>query len=164
MRKEAGIFAITALFLGSAALLAGDQASAQLFRVYAGVFSASPISKAEFETLKPGLEKEGFSTSDGIYWRMSDATGSVLITALPRFGSFSVQYTPSVPSVFGDSALAALISKSESVEVYDGDVITIRVGSSSLSKEQRKGTRSEYLKFDLRGGMWRQTDVDVEWK
>jgi hypothetical protein len=168
MQRNSGLLAAAVFFSGAVALLAGEQAkkltSAQLFSTFSSVFSQSPISKGEFETLKPGLEEDGFSTSDRLTWRMSDASGRVLITALPDQGMFAVQYRPLAPSAFGDSALAALINKAEIVEVDDGDVIVITVASRGLSKDTRKGTRSERLKFNLRGGVWQETRVDVDWK
>jgi len=77
---------------------------------------------------------------------------------------FPVQYRPSIPSTFGDSALAALINKAENIEVDDGDVIFIAIASRELSKDRRQGTRLECLKFNLRGGIWQETLVDVDWK
>jgi hypothetical protein len=64
----------------------------------------------------------------------------------------------------GDSALAALIGKSANIEIEDGDVIVITVGTRELSHGARTGTRMEYLKFNLRGGMWQETGVHVDWK
>jgi hypothetical protein len=164
MRGSAGLIPVATLFLSFGLRAADRQTSAQLFEVYAEVVSIGPISKAEFETLKPDLQKDGFSTSDGIHWQMGDASGRVLFTTLPDSGLFSVVYFPIPPSASGDSALAALIGKAEKVEVDEGDVIVITLGTKSLSNGPRTGTRTERLKFNLRGGMWQETDVDVNWR
>ena len=167
MRSKLGLFAVAALFLVPIDLLAADQTeqltSVQLFKVHALVISDAPLSKADFEKLKPVLQKDDFSTSDGIHWRMNDASGSVLITALPDAGLFSVKYMPSAPIRLGDSVLAALIGKAVNVGVDDGDVIVVTIGTRSLSNGQHTGTRSDYLTFNLRGGMWQETGIIVDW-
>lgn len=94
------------LLFGPILLTAADRhlTSAQLFSVYTGVISDQRLSKSDFEAIKPELQKDGFSTSDGISWRMSDASGTVFILALPDGGKFSVRYKPPTPARFVKTA------------------------------------------------------------
>ena len=169
MHRKMERFTIMALLLGSSSLSGVEQAkgmplASTRFGVYASLFSSAPLSRGEFETLKPGLQKDAFSTMDSIYWRMSDASGTLLITALPETGRFSVKFTPPAPIRLGDSVLAALIGKSVNLEVGDdSDLITITIGTRSLSNGNRTGTRTEYLKFNLQGGMWEETGIFLHW-
>ena len=76
---------------------------------------------------------------------------------------FELTYTPLAASTLGDAALAALIGKAEKVQVDNADEIVITLGSRSLSQGQRKGTRTDRLKFNMRG-VWQETYVDVDWE
>jgi hypothetical protein len=165
MRRYSGLPVLGALFLFSMPVpssAADRHTSAELFAVYADTFSSAPVSKAGFEVMIPDLEKYGFSTSDGRFWRMSDSSGRVVLFVLGD--SVDVMYFPSPPSALGDAALAALISRARSVEIGDGDQLILTVRLRDLSGGQREGTRYESLKFSLRGGIWRETEVSIHWK
>jgi hypothetical protein len=154
------------VLLVPALIMAADRqhTSAQLFSIYAGVISSAPVSKSKFESLKPSLQRDGFSTSDGFVWRMSDTLGTVVIVALLDTGSFVFRYMPAAPTHLGDSALAAIIGKSSSIDVSDGDTIVVLVATRALTKDGQTGARNESLTFSLRGAVWQATEIDVDWK
>ncbi|MGA3027657.1 MAG: hypothetical protein ABSF98_23100 [Bryobacteraceae bacterium] len=132
--------------------------SANVFGIYASLVSDAPLTKAELETYKWGLEWSGGA------WRMSDLSGVVTLEALPDGSLFSLHYIPREPSALNDSVLAALISKAEGVEFDNADEIVITLPSRDLSHDQRKGIRKDRLKVNLHGGLWQETDVAVIWK
>jgi hypothetical protein len=137
--------------------------SAQLFDKYRAVFSAGPVSTTGLETLVPLLKKDGFITSDGITWKMADASGSVVLIVLSTSNSLYATYSPLIAVPLGDAALAALISKADSIEVGDGDTLTISISHRSLHNQSNTGSYSEYLKFNLRGGAWQETGIFIDW-
>ncbi len=98
---------------------------------------------------------------------LRDASGTTEIVASPatdeRGGAFNLKFTPSAPIRLDDSVIVALIAKSLAVEIEDGDVIVLTISTRSLSEGQHTGTRSESLKFNLRG-LWQETGVHIEWK
>jgi len=157
-------FTIMALLIWSSGLAGAAEGKDALihFRALSSQFSTSPISKSDFEAMKPYLRDQAFSTSDGFFWRMSDGSGAVVIAAFPEVGNFSVSFIP-VPVPLGDSVLAALIAKSVNVEVGDGDAIKLTIGTQNLYDNKRTGTRTEYLKVNLRGGLWQETEIQIHW-
>jgi hypothetical protein len=173
MGRTARLFAIGgALLLYASGLWAST--SAQLFGTYAGLFAVAPISKVQFEAVfKPMLQQDGFAVGHepmpGITtWRMRDSSGTTEIVASPETdesgGAFNLKFTPAAPIRLGDSVIVALIAKSAAIEIEDGDVVVLTIGTRSLAKSQHTGTRSEYLKLNLPGGLWQETDVHIEWR
>jgi hypothetical protein len=159
MCEKISLTALAPVVLLAPALMMGadrQHSSAQLFNIYADLISSGPVSKGKFESLKPSLQKDGFSTSDGFVWRMSDALGTVVIVALLDTGSFVFRYMPAAPTHFGDSALAAIIEKSSNVDVSDGDTIVVLLAMRTLTKVGQPGRRNESLTFSLRGAVWQQ--------
>jgi hypothetical protein len=136
--------------------------SEKQFSVWRSNFS-DPITKADFESLIPSLKEDGFTSPDKMMWKMSDKAGTVMIMALPERGSFWVHYFPSVPTPLGDAALAAMINKASSIEISDGDSMTLAVSHRTIVKESKKGEYSEYLTVNLRGGAWQETIVHIQW-
>jgi hypothetical protein len=92
---------------------------------------------------------------------MSDDFGTTVILAVGDH--FRVTFTPSEPISVGDSALAALIGKSENVSVEDGDEIVITLANRKLSHDRHRGVCTEFLKFKLGGGVWHETGIHVTW-
>jgi hypothetical protein len=136
---------------------------AELFSVYASLFSGAPFGPDEFKQIEPGMRKEGFSATNVGRWVASDASGDLIVLALPEQRSYLLTYVPKHAVPFGDAALGALIQRAESIVVSDADTIELRIRARSLSKGTSTGERTETVSFSLIGGAWVRTTVSINW-
>jgi hypothetical protein len=155
------VFFVIACFLSTLSAAAAERklTSAQEYDMWRLMFS-TPISKDEFDkSVIPLIRKNGFTSEDNMSWKMRDSTGSVLLVVYPEQGSFWIHYYPSMPTSIGDAALAAIINKAESLEISDGDSMTIAVSRQN----SKTGSCDQYLKFNLHGGAWQETIAHIKW-
>ena len=141
--------------------------AANLLAIYRDWFSSAPFtfgnaSEPYLEANHGSLQKIGRGR-----WQKSDVHGQLTVYAGvgTDAGHFRLEYYPRVASAFGDAALAALIAKSEKVEsgATAGEV-RIRLATSGLSDGPHTGTKEEWLTFSLDGGLWKETEVFIDWK
>jgi hypothetical protein len=155
------VIALMVMFARQAHAAQRSLNSAELLSLYSGIFTITPSS--DIDSIKSRLREQGFASSDEVWWTHDDEVGRLILRAFFDISSFELDFIPKAPGPFGDAALAALISRSAGVALEDGQTISVALYSRAIEGGGKHGTTSEFLKFNLRGGVWTETQVFVTW-
>ncbi|MGJ8689730.1 MAG: hypothetical protein ACSHXZ_09445 [Gammaproteobacteria bacterium] len=86
-------------------------------------------------------------------WVRTDSNGHLSISLRGDAGA-TITYSPSETTPYGDTALAALIDKSNSMIVSEANLLELRFDYAGFS---------QYLSFSLSSGSWTKTSVSIQW-